>query len=78
MAPVPAAASTDHAARRWWQAQALGEEAAALAALGRPVAAADVARRAVAAWGPASPRELPAVLRPHVEDARQRAQPGRT
>ena len=56
----------DNEAWRWTQAMALGEQAAALAALQRPAAAAERAAAALQAWG----REAPALLAPwRVRDA---------
>jgi hypothetical protein len=55
-AAQPAMAGTDdNAARRWQLAQAMGEEAAALAALGRGAEASAAAVRAVQTWREASP-----------------------
>jgi hypothetical protein len=48
---APARAGDDNAARRWLQAQALGEQAVAQAALGRAEAARATARQALATWG---------------------------
>jgi hypothetical protein len=49
------AGSDDNAARRWQLAQSLGEEAAALAALGRREEASAAAARATQVWREASP-----------------------
>ena len=60
----PARPSDDNAARRWLQAQAEGEAAAALAALGRPDDALQRARLALATWDAAPGAALPPLLQP--------------
>ena len=60
----PAAAADDNAARRWLQAQAQGEAAAALAAWGRPADAVQRARAALATWDAAPAPDLPPLLQP--------------
>ena len=60
----PAAHGDDNAARRWLQAQAQGEAAAALAALGRPAEAAQRARDALATWDAVPGLPLPPLLQP--------------
>jgi hypothetical protein len=62
MAPPPA--GDDNASRRWLQAQAEGEAAAALAALGRTADAALRARVALATWDAVPGLALPPLLQP--------------
>ena len=66
----------DNAARRWMLAQALGEEAAALAALGRPDDAA-AAGRAHRVWQESVPagRQPPGMFSSVVAQAQQLAGP---
>ena len=67
----------DNAARRWMLAQALGEEAAALAALGRPDDAAAAAGRALRVWQESVPtgRQPPGMFSSVVAQAQQLAGP---
>jgi hypothetical protein len=55
-------ADDDNAARRWMLAQAQGEEAAALAALGRGAEATAAARRALQSWREATPQGEPPAM----------------
>ena len=66
----------DNAARRWMLAQALGEEAAALAALGRPDDA-TAAGRALRVWQESVPtgRQPPGMFSSVVAQAQQLAGP---
>jgi hypothetical protein len=61
---APQSASDDNASRRWLQAQAQGEAAAALAALGRPTESAQRARDALATWDAVPGLALPPLLQP--------------
>ena len=62
----------DNAARRWALAQALGEEALALQALGQVPAAADAARRAWAVWRASVPAgaQPPGLFAPYIAPLR--------
>ncbi len=62
MAPPPA--GDDNASRRWLLAQAQGEAAAALAALGRPAESAQRARDALVGWDAVPGLALPPLLQP--------------
>jgi hypothetical protein len=65
----------DNAARRWLLAQALGEEAEALAAAGDRTAARTAAQRAVTVWDELAPDALPPLLAPWRVQAQRLAAP---